>query len=144
MAIPARTLSGVQRVLITCKADSSLAMGDARAICAQLVKKAQVVTSLPVAVASAKDLSNVAAGQGDRLLLQVALSATSDGDRGALAITVTPSRNHLRFKEGPPVKSEAQLARFDNKWVVQGPVDAFAKILGSVPPKLHRPIKSDR
>ena len=136
---------GVQRVVIACDTDSSLSAAEGRAICAQLVKKAKVVTSLPVAAATAANLdpTNLVA-QGDQLVLHVALSASKPkSDRGTLAMTVTPSRNHLKLNEGKPIKSEAQLARIQDKLVVQGPVDAFTKILGAVPAKLKRPIRSE-
>jgi len=141
---PARTLFGVQRVVVACDADSTLTVSEARAICAQLVKKAQTVTSLPVALASAADLHPSEPRPDDQLVLHVALSADrAKSDRGTLSVIVTPSRNYLKFDQGKPVKSQVQLARLDDSLVVQGPVDAFAKILGSAPPKLRRPIKSN-
>jgi hypothetical protein len=142
--IPAPTLFGVERVVIACDADSSLTDFETREICAQLVKKAQAATSLPVIRATAADLHPSDVKQGEQLVLHLALSADKlKDDRGTLRVTVTPSRNYLKFNEGAPMRSEAQLARLQNKWVVQGPVDAFGKILGSAPPKLRRPIKSD-
>ena len=140
---PAPALAGVERVVVACDTDSSLSSAEARAICSQLVKKAQTVTSLPVIAASSAAIPQLP-GQSDQLVLHVELSA--DGattDRRTLAITVTPSRNYLRFNQGAPLKSEAQLARLANELVVQGPVPAFAKILGAAPPKLHRPIKDN-
>lgn len=134
---------GVERVVIACDADSSLTAADARAICAQLVKKAQSATRLPVIAASAAAIPQLP-GQSEQLVLHVALSADgAQSDRGTLAMTVTPSRNYLKLNQGAPIKSEAQLARLANELVVQGPVPAFAKILGAAPPKLHRPIKED-
>ena len=142
--IPAPTLFGVQRVVISCDADSSLTRADANAICAQLVKKAQTVTTLPVQKASDADLHPSDRRQADQLVLHVLLSADKPkSDRSTLSVTVTPSRDYLKLNEGKPVKSQAQLARLDGGLIVQGPIDAFARILGSVPPKLHRPIKSD-
>ena len=142
--IPAPTLVGVQRVVIACEADSSLTSTDANTICAQLVNKAQSVTSLPVRAAVGADLHPSGAPQDEQLVLHVLLSTDkAKSDRGTLSVTVTPSRNYLKFNEGKPIKSQAQLARLEGVPVVQGPVDAFAKILGSASPKLHRPIKSD-
>lgn len=141
--IPARHLSGVERVVIACDANSTLTASDSHAICAQLVKKAQAVTRLPVIAASTAAIPQLP-GQGDQLVLHVTLSADfATSDRGTLAITVTPSRNYLKLEQGTPMKSEAQLARLANELVVQGPVSAFAKILGAAPPALHRPIKDN-
>ena len=42
-----------------------------------------------------------------------------------------------------PLRSEATLVKVQQDWIVQGPIDAFAKLLGSAPPVLHRPIQSD-
>ena len=77
-------------------------------------------------------------------MLHVALTADQPkSDRGTLAMTITPSRNYLNFNRGASIHSEAQLARIQDELVVQGPVKAFAKILGAAPPKLQRPVKSD-
>jgi hypothetical protein len=140
---PAPTLFGAQRVVVACDADSTLTPSEARAICAQLVKKAQTVTRLPVISASAAAIPQLP-GQDDQLVLHVALSANKlQSDRGTLAMTITPSRNYLNFNRGASIHSEAQLARIQDELVVQGPVKAFAKILGAAPPKLQRPVKSD-
>jgi len=142
--IPAPTLFGVQRVVIACEADSSLTSADANAICAQLVKKAQTVTTLPVREASDADLHPSHPQQEEQLVLHVRLSAEkAKSGRGTLSVTVTPSRNYLKLNQGKPIKSQAQLARLGGGLVVQGPIDAFARILGSAPAKLHRPIKSE-
>jgi hypothetical protein len=142
--IPARTLFGVKRVVVTCDADSSLTKSEARAICAQLVKKAQTATRLPVAAASAADLRPSKVSSDDQLVLHVQLSTDKPkSDRSTLSVTVTSSRNYLKFDEGKPIRSQAQLARLQDRLVVQGPIDAFGKILGSAPPELRRPIKSD-
>jgi hypothetical protein len=140
---PAPTLAGVERVVIACDADSSLTAAEAQTICTQLVKKAQTVTRLPVIAASPAAIPQLP-GQSEQLVLHVALSADgAKSDRGTLAMTVTPSRNYLRLNQGAPVKSEAQLARLADKLVVQGPVAAFAQILGAAPSQLHRPIKDN-
>ena len=140
--VPARTLFGVTRVVITCDADSSLTGAEAAAVCAQLVKKAQGVTSLPVVALARADVAPSDPQQGEQLVLHVALSTDlAKSDRGTLSMTVTPSRNELGFNKGTPIKSEAQLARIQNGLVVQGPVQAFAEILRSAPAKLRRPIR---
>lgn len=140
---PPLALAGVERVVVACDADSSLTSAEARAICAQLVKKAQTATPLPVIAASAAAIPQLP-GQGEQLVLHVALSADgAKADRGTLTMTVTASRNYLKLNQGAPIKSEAQLARLANELVVQGPVPAFAQILGAAPPKLHRPIKDN-
>lgn len=136
---------GVERVTIACTADSSLTAAEVQAVCAQLVKKAQSTTALPVAVATAADLepANFTL-PSERLLLSVALSARDVGDqRRALSINVTSGRRAGDIRRNQPVKSEAQLNRIGGQLVIQGPVDAFAKLLGSKPLKLHRPIRSD-
>jgi hypothetical protein len=142
--IPSRALLGVQRVVISCDADPTLNAADTRAICEQLVKKAQSVTRLPVFAATDKKLQPLGRGDGDQLVLQIALSATGmKSDRGSLSLTVTPSRGQAGLDKGAPLASQAQLARIEDKLVVQGPVDAFTKILGGAPAELKRPIKSD-
>ena len=143
-SVPSPQMAGVQRVVITCDADSSLTGAEASEVCAQLVKKAQSATRLPVLGFAADKVADSVPNQGDQLVLHIALSATiAKSDRGTIAMTVTPSRNYLGLNAGAPIKSEAQLARLNNKLVVQGPVRAFAQILGAFPPELHRPIKSD-
>lgn len=140
---PARSMNGVERVVIACDSDSSLDGAETATICAQLVKKAQAVTRLPViSIAPAKVASSVSRHH-DQLVLHVALSAKLHRDRGTLALTVTMSRNYLNLDAGPPIKSEAQLATIAGKLVVQGPVRAFAQILAAAPPELHRPERSD-
>lgn len=142
-SLPSKMLfGGVERVVITCQPDSTLTGAEAQAICAQLVKKAQNSTRLPVSAAKAADLHEVPSGE--QIVLHVALSTGGlQADRGTLAMTITPSRNLLNFDKGAPIKSEAQLARIQGQLVVQGPVTAFDKILGAMPPKLSRPERSD-
>lgn len=141
--IPSPTLIGVQRVVIACDADSTLTSAETRDICAQLVKKAQTVTRLPVVAATSADLHPSGSTPG-QLVLQIALSTDKPkADRGTLVMTITPSRDYPNFNKRKPITAKAQLARLQNKLIVQGPVDAFGTILGSAPPKLHRPIVSD-
>ena len=142
--LPTRGLLGVERVVVVCDADSSLTSAEARAICDQLVQRAQKATELPVIGAAQSDLESSNVRQGDQLVLHVALSAKALADgRGTLAMTVTPSRNELKLNQGAPVHSEAQLARIQGRPVVQGPIDAFNKLLGSGPRDLRKPIRSD-
>ncbi|HEY8592593.1 MAG TPA: hypothetical protein VIL42_06980 [Sphingomicrobium sp.] len=144
-SIPSKTLMGVERVVIACTPDGSLSASEAQAICGQLVKKAQAVTSLPVGPASAADLEPAAmALPNETLLLRVALSASPRGDGyRKLSLAVTPARSIKDMKASAPIKSEAQITRVQDKLVVQGPVNAFSRILGAVPAKLHKPIRSD-
>ena len=143
--IPAPHLFGAQRVVISCHFDASLAQAERDTVCEQLVTKAQRVTSLPVAAASpgdlaAKDLARLS----EQLLLRVDVSgATVDSGRKALTIRVTPVRPARRHAKSRSLTSKASLVRVADSWVIQGPVDAFDKILAGTPRRLSRPVRSD-
>jgi hypothetical protein len=143
--IPAPTLIGVQRVVVDCDVDSTLSETERRTICEQLVKKAQRVTSLPVSVAAPNDVvSGDLERLSEQLLLRVKVSAASvDQARKNLTMTVTPVRLAMPQGEMAGTTSSASLVKVQDDWVVQGNVDAFAKLLGGGPPKLHTPIVAE-
>src|SRR5690348_5966751 len=145
MTSPSPALIGVQRVVVDCAADSTLSNAERRAVCAQLVKKAARVTSLPVSVAAAADLDATnLARQSEQLLVRVAVSAKPAAQgRKLLTIAVTPVRPGRNVGKLGPLRSEGTLVNVQQDWIVQGPIDAFAKLLDSAPPVLHRPIQSD-
>jgi hypothetical protein len=143
---PAPTLLGAQRVVISCQFDSTLSADERRTICKQLVRKAQSVTNLPVAVASKDDLvSPDLARLSEQLLLQVKVSGTTvDAGRKALSMIVTPVRLARPQGKMDPLASSASLVKVQDDWVVQGPIDSFQKLLGSTGPhRLHKPITAD-
>lgn len=143
--VPAPTLIGVQRILVACDIDSALSETQRQAICEQLVKKAQRVTSLPVSLAAPNDMvSGDLERLSEQLLLRVKVSAASiDRARKNLTMTVTPVRLAMPQGAMNATKSTATLVRVQDDWVVQGNVGAFAKILGGGPPKLHTPIVAE-
>ena len=143
--IPSPALIGVERVVIACEPDSSISADERRTLCEQLVGKAQKVTRLPVSEAKPRDLvSNDVARQSRQLLLRVKISGSQvERGRKALSLTVTPVRIGRPQGELGPLNSSASLVEVRNRWIVQGPIDAFDKVLGGVPPAIHRPVRSD-
>jgi hypothetical protein len=141
---PSPTLIGVQRVVIACDAEG-LSESQRTNLCDQLVKKASVVTDLPVAIASAADLDPTElARQSQQLLLRVSASATPvDDTRKTVLLTVTPVRRAVHVAELGPMNSSVGFVKVRDAWMIQGPVDAFTRLLGGVPRKLQRPIRSD-
>lgn len=142
---PSPALIGVQRVVIACNADSTLSEAERRALCEQLVKKAGTVTDLPVRLASAADLDPTnLVGQAEQLLLRVtATGVRVVPGRKTVALTVAPVRAAVNMAPLAPIKSSVSLLKVQDDWVVQGPVDAFTKLLGSGPRKLRKPVVSD-
>ena len=143
---PAPTLLGVQRVVISCQFDSTLSADERRTVCKQLVRKAETLTNLPVAVASQDDLvSPDLARLSEQLLLRVKVSgAAVNSGRKALSITVIPVRLARPQGAMDALTSSALLVKVQDDWVVQGPIDSFQKILGSTGVRrLHKPIKAD-
>lgn len=141
---PAPTLIGAERVVVACEF-AGIPEAQHRAICEQLVKKARRYTSLPVSIADPGDLklgTNMRR-QADQLLLRVKAEAlrTAQGRR-TLSMEITPVRLARPIGELAPVKSSASMVEVRGKWVVQGPVEAFAKLLGGSK-KPHLPIKLD-
>lgn len=118
--------------MIACDPIAGLSATEGDALCRLLVKKAAVLTDLPVSLADAADLdrSNLDR-QGKELLLRVTGTATPvDADRRTIALTVTPIRAARPIGRGQPVGSSVSLVRLQGDWVLQGPVDAFATLLG--------------
>lgn len=143
---PSPALIGVQRVVVECQFDSSLSADERRTVCEQLVRKAQRVTSLPVAVASKSDLvSPDLARLSEQLLLRVKVSGKDvNPGRKTLSMTVTPVRLARPQGEMDPLTSSVSLVNVQDDWVVQGPVEPFQKLLGSTAPRpLHKPIIAD-
>jgi hypothetical protein len=143
--IPSPALIGVERVVIACEPDSSISREERRTLCEQLVRKARTVTRLPVAAATPRDLvSDDLARRAKQLLLRVRISgAEVERGRKTLSLTVTPVRMARPQGELGPLKSSVSLVKVQDRWVVQGPVDAFDKVLGGAPPPLHKPVRSD-
>jgi hypothetical protein len=141
--IPSPTLIGVQRVVIACDTATGLSQAEREALCKQLVKKADVLTDLPVSLASAADLDPTnLSHQADQLLLRVAASASAvAAGRKTVTLTVTPVRAAVAVAPMPGLTSS--LLKVQGDWVLQGPIDAFTKLLGSGPQRLHRPVRSD-
>ena len=143
--IPAPTLIGVQRVVVSCETVSGLTSAERGAFCADLVKKAAALTALPVSLASAEDLKRAdLARQAQQLVLRVDASATPvDQGRKTVAVSVTPVRTAVRMAPVAPIKSSVSFVKIDRNWMIQGPIEGFIKILGSGPRRLHSPIRAD-
>ena len=142
---PSPALIGVERVVIACEPDSSISGDERRTLCEQLIRKARTVTRLPVAAATSRDLlPDDLARQSRQLLLRVKISG-SEVERGrkALSLTVTPVRVARPQGELGALKSSASLVKVKDRWIVQGPIDAFNKVLGGAPPPLRKPVRSD-
>ena len=142
---PSPALIGVERVLIACEPDHSISRDERRTLCEQLVRKAQAVTRLPVALATNRDLvSDDLAQQAKQLLLRVKISSRLvEPGRKALSLTVVPVRMARPQGELGPLESSTSLIKVQGRWIVQGPVDAFNKVLGGFPPPLRNPVRSD-
>jgi hypothetical protein len=143
--IPAPTLIGVKRVIVSCET-AGLTSDERQAFCAQLVKKAATLTALPVSLAAPKDLDRTdLARLSEQLLLRVEASATSaDHERKTIALTVAPVRTAVRMAPVPPIKSSVSFVKIGRAWMIQGPIDGFIKLLGSGPHRLHQPIRADQ
>jgi hypothetical protein len=96
-----------------------------------------------VSLASAADLDPTnLSRQADQLLLRVAASASPvAAGRKTVTLTVTPVRAAVAVAPMPGLTSS--LLKVQGDWVLQGPIDAFTKLLGSGPQRLHRPVRSD-
>ena len=131
--------------MIACDFDSTLSEVERGIVCQQLVKKAQSLTSLPVAAAAP---GNSISGDLDRLarqlLLRVSISAIDAGaSRKQLDLAVTPVRTSPPEWQMAALKSTASLVKVQDDWIVQGPVDAFIRLLAEAPRGLRIPIVSD-
>jgi hypothetical protein len=143
--IPSPVLIGVQRVVIACEGATGLTEIERNALCNQLVKKAGVLTDLPVSAASAGDLDPTnLARQSEQLLLRVTAKArTVDAGRKKVALSVIPVRAATAVPAMPAMESSASFVKVQGDWLLQGPVDAFTKLLGSGPRKLRKPVRSE-
>ena len=143
---PSPALIGVQQVVLVCELDSSFPEVERRQICEQLVRRAKQATNLPVTVAKTADVDPLGSRETKHhLILKVEARARAiDRGRQALTVEVTPMRPARPQGAGQPVTSSASLARVQGKWLVQGPIDAFHKILGSTRARsLRAPITSE-
>jgi hypothetical protein len=143
---PSPVLFGVDRVAIACETDSTLTAGQRRSLCEQLAKKAQALTDLPVTIATTGDTQPISGDrlkQRSQLLLRVSAKGRDIArGRKALTLDVTP----VRSVGGPvaaPLRSTASFVQVRDAWILQGPVDAFTKLLGPTSRKLRKPIPSD-
>jgi hypothetical protein len=142
---PAPTLIGAQRVVVACELSGEIPEAQHKSICDQLVNKAKRYTSLPVALAAPGDLKlgPDMRRQADQLLLRVKGEAqASERGRKTLALEVTPVRLARPMGEMSTLKSSASLVQVQGNWVIQGPIDAFERLLaGTKKPRV--PIKLD-
>lgn len=143
---PAPTLIGAQQIVVACEFEGDVSPSEQRSLCEQLVKKAKRYTNLPVTLATAADLGpgvNLRQ-QSKQLLLRVkGRASVADNGRRSLALEVTPVRRARPVGQLTPLKSTASLVEVQGAWSIQGPIDAFEKLLGSEGRRLQRPITSD-
>ncbi len=140
-------LIGVRRVVIACEPSVDLSDAERRDMCDQLVRKASQLTNLPVTAATAADLDPMGSRHSrEQLILRVETTArTVDAGRKAVTFKVTPQRPARAIGSLAPVTSSASLVRVQGDWILQGPITAFGKLLGtSGSRKLHTPITSDQ
>jgi hypothetical protein len=142
----APTLIGAQHIVVACEFEGDVSPSEQRSLCEQLVQKAKRYTNLPVTLATAADVGpgvNLRQ-QSKQLLLRVKGRASVAGNgRRSLALEVTPVRRARPVGKLTPLKSTASLVEVQGAWSIQGPIDAFEKLLGSEGRRLQRPITSD-
>jgi hypothetical protein len=146
-AIPSPALIGVQRIAIQCDIGPNFTATEQRRICDQLIAKAKLYTNLPVSAATKADLDPLSGKMHkQQLLLRVNVGARDvEAGRKALDVEVSPVRLMTPMGAMPAAKSKASLVRVQKDWIVQGPVDAFQKVIGSTGKRRVRaPITSDR
>jgi hypothetical protein len=144
---PSPALFGVQRVVMLCDFGPGFTDAEQRNLCTQLVRKARQATQLPVSLGTAADRDPLATGGSKyNLLLQVHAEAKAvDEERRDVTVQVTPVRPGRLMGTMSAATSSASLMRVQGRWALQGPIDAFHKILGSTRgPGLRAPITSDR
>lgn len=144
---PSPALIGVQRVAVHCDIESGFTATEQRRICDQLIAKAKLYTDLPVSAATRADLDPLSGKMHkQQLLLRVKVGARDiDSGRKALDVEVTPVRLMTPAGAMSSAKSKASLVRVQKDWIVQGPVDAFQKVIGSAGKRRVRaPITSER
>jgi len=144
---PSPALIGVTQVVLICELDRTFPEAERGQICDQLVRRAKLATNLPVTVANPDiDIDPMGSRETkNQLFLKVEAQARAlDSGRKALTVEVTPIRPARPQGAGASVTSSASLARVQGKWILQGPIDAFHKILGSTRGRgLKAPITSD-
>jgi hypothetical protein len=143
---PSPALIGVKRVVMLCDFSAGFTDAEQRNLCSQLVRRAKQATQLPVSLGSSADEDPLASGDSKyNLLLRVSAETKKvDDGRQEVTLKVTPERPG-RPMALTPATSSASLMRVQGRWALQGPVDAFQKILGSTrAPGLRAPITSDR
>jgi hypothetical protein len=146
-SIPSPALIGVQRVIVHCEIGPGFTNAEQQNICSQLVRKAEQATQLPVSLGGAADLDPLASRESrNNLLLQVRADARAiDDGRRDLTVRVTPVRPGRPTSAMAAITSSASLMRVQGQWALQGPIDAFQKILGSTRgSRLRAPITSDQ
>ncbi len=144
---PSPALIGVERIALACDIKPGFSAAQKTAICDQLVKKARSFTDLPVGRATSSDLEPLSGkAHKQQLVLRVDVRARDvSAGRKALDIEVVPVRLMQPVGQLSAARSTASLVRVQKDWVVQGPVDAFQKLLGSSGKRRVRaPITSDR
>ena len=143
---PSPALIGVQQVVLVCELDRTFPEAERQQICDQFVRRAKQATNLPVTVAKTADVDPLGSRETkNQLFLKVQARARAiDSGRQALTVEITPVRPARPQGSGPSVTSSASLARVQGKWLLQGPIDAFHKILGSTRGRgLRAPITSE-
>lgn len=144
---PSPALIGVQKVVLVCDLGPGFSDTDRRSICDQLVRRAKQATSLPVTIGESRDKDPLAsAAAKNELLLNVSAKAQHvDGTRKSLAIKVTPVRPARPQGAMAAKTSTASLVRVQDRWVLQGEINAFHQILGGTRGRsLRAPVTSDR
>ncbi len=143
---PSPALIGVQQVVLVCELDPSFPEAERRQICDQFVRRAKQSTDLPVTAAETADIDPLGSRETkNHLFLKVQARARAvEQGRQALTVEVTPVRPARPQGSGPSVTSSASLARVQGKWLLQGPINSFHKILGSTRGRgLRAPITSE-
>lgn len=143
---PSPALIGVEQIVIACELAPGFSAVEQRHICQQLAEKAQLATALPVSVASPADLDPLSGKLlKDQLLLRVSGRAKDVADgRKSLALEITPVRLTLSIGALAPAQSSATLVRVQGSWILQGPVEAFHRLLAGTPRRPpHRPAVLD-
>ena len=144
---PSPALIGVQRVIMLCDFGPGFTDAEERNLCTQLVSKAKQATQLPVTLGTAADRDPLASRDSKyNLILEVRADAKAvDEERRDVTVQVTPVRPGRPMGSMTPVTSSASLMRVQGRWALQGPIDAFHKILGSTRGAgLRAPVTSDR
>ena len=144
---PSPALIGVKRIVVACELGSNFTQAQRQSICQQLVRKASQVTALPVAIATSADLDPLGSARvKDQLLLRVDATFRDVGtSRKTVTLKVTPVRLARPQGQMAAQTSTASLARVQDRWVLQGPISAFNKLLGSTRGRgLRAPVTSDR